>query len=45
METVNFADTENNHTEGYLALLHFIPGSMVQFRNLMMRKLDWSTLK
>jgi hypothetical protein len=26
METVNFADTENNHTEGYLALLHFIPG-------------------
>ena len=45
VETVNFVDTESTHTEGYLALLHFIPGSMVQFRNLMMRKLDWSTLK
>jgi Domain of Unknown Function (DUF1080) len=43
-ETVNFVDTNNTYTEGYLALLHFQPGSMVQYRNLMMRNLGWSTL-
>jgi hypothetical protein len=43
-EVVDFVDNSNAHTEGYLALLHFLPGSMVHYRNLMMRKLDWSTL-
>jgi hypothetical protein len=43
-ETVNFVDPNNTYTEGYLALLHFQPGSMVQYRNLMIRNLGWSTL-
>jgi hypothetical protein len=39
-EVVNFVDVDNTHTEGHLALLHYLPGSMVQFRNVMMRKLS-----
>jgi hypothetical protein len=42
-EVANFIDTQNTYTEGYLALLYYLPGTVVQFRNLMMRKLDWST--
>jgi hypothetical protein len=44
-ETVNFVDADNTFTEGHVALLHFVPGSMVHFRNLMVRNLGWSTLK
>jgi hypothetical protein len=39
-EVVNFVDSDNTHTEGHLALLHYLPGSMVQARNVMMRPLS-----
>jgi hypothetical protein len=41
-EVVNFTDSQNTHTEGYLALLYYLPHTVVQFRNLRMQKLDWS---
>jgi hypothetical protein len=42
-EVTNFIDTQNTHSDGYLALLYYLPGTVVQFQNLMTRKLDWST--
>jgi hypothetical protein len=41
-EVVNFTDSQNTHTEGYLALLYYLPRTVVRFRNLRMRKLDLS---
>jgi hypothetical protein len=36
----DFIDQKNTHTKGYLALQQHNPGSIVQYRNLMMRVLD-----
>ncbi|HEY2017937.1 MAG TPA: DUF1080 domain-containing protein [Bryobacteraceae bacterium] len=37
--TTDFVDEKNTYTKGYLALQQHNPGSVVQFRNLMMRPL------
>jgi hypothetical protein len=42
-DVVTFADAQNTHTEGYLALLYYLPRTVVQLQNLVLRKLDWST--
>jgi hypothetical protein len=36
-EVVNYTDEKKLHTKGYLALQQHDPGSVVQYRNLMMR--------
>lgn len=38
--TVDFVDEKNTYTEGYLALQQHNKGSIVQYKNLMMRHLD-----
>jgi hypothetical protein len=39
LETVNYLDTAHTYTNGYFALQQFQEGTVVQYRNLMMRRL------
>ncbi|MCC6857975.1 MAG: DUF1080 domain-containing protein [Bryobacterales bacterium] len=44
VETVNYFDPDKTYTEGYIALLHFFPGTVVEFRNLMIRRMSAATV-